>query len=258
MDDDAIVLDTLDHGESDLIVTFFTLAGGRLSAIAKGAKKSKKRFVNKLELFTFLHISYEQKITHSLGFLREAELHTSFPNIRQHPEFYTASTIVRELLLYAVRDGEQEQDLFRLSLWALHNFDKKKTSQSTLALFLIKFLSEIGYRPNLESCGSCETSFTSKNDYSFDPHTGGLKCSLCQKNSRSGIAVSNGTIKILQAAQNISLDRLHRVKISGKSLDESLKLLHNFTCQILQRDIISWKSLRKFQGPPATRKPPIA
>ncbi|MGW8193663.1 MAG: DNA repair protein RecO, partial [Desulforhopalus sp.] len=102
METEAIVLDCIDHGESDIIVTLFCLDGGRLSAIAKGAKKSKKRFVNKLEIFTFLHITYQRKSSTSLAFLAEAELHTGFVNIRSNLELYTIASIIREFLLIGV------------------------------------------------------------------------------------------------------------------------------------------------------------
>ena len=113
METEALVLDCIDHGESDLIVTFFSLDAGRLSAIAKGAKKSKKRFVNKLELFTFLHINYRQKGS-GLAFLSEAELHTSFLNIRQNAALYTVASIIRESVLIGVKDGEPDKKTFRL------------------------------------------------------------------------------------------------------------------------------------------------
>ena len=56
-DTEAIVLDCRDHGESDKIVTFFCLDAGRLAGIAKGANRSKRRFVNKLELFSSLQLT---------------------------------------------------------------------------------------------------------------------------------------------------------------------------------------------------------
>ena len=48
---EAIVLRCLDYGESDRIVTFYTRDYGKLRGIAKGARRSRKRFANALELF---------------------------------------------------------------------------------------------------------------------------------------------------------------------------------------------------------------
>ncbi len=54
----AVVLNCYDHGESDKIVTLFCQNIGLITGIAKGANRSTKRFVNKLELFTLLHVYY--------------------------------------------------------------------------------------------------------------------------------------------------------------------------------------------------------
>jgi len=45
----GFVLRTLSYGESDLIVTFYSHNFGKLKGIAKGAKRSKKRFANVFE-----------------------------------------------------------------------------------------------------------------------------------------------------------------------------------------------------------------
>jgi DNA repair protein RecO (recombination protein O) len=47
----AIIMRTKEFGETDLLVTFFTQDKGRLKGIAKGARKSRKRFVNCLDVF---------------------------------------------------------------------------------------------------------------------------------------------------------------------------------------------------------------
>ncbi|RPJ79366.1 MAG: DNA repair protein RecO, partial [Deltaproteobacteria bacterium] len=53
----AIILRRIDHGDYDLIVTLMTKEYGKLSLIAKNAKKSIKRFSGVLELFSALDIT---------------------------------------------------------------------------------------------------------------------------------------------------------------------------------------------------------
>ena len=47
----AIVIRSLNYGESDKILTFFTRDFGKLKGIAKGERRSKKRFQNVLGIF---------------------------------------------------------------------------------------------------------------------------------------------------------------------------------------------------------------
>ena len=53
----AVLLRRVDYGDFDLILTLFTETTGKISVIAKHAKKSKKRFAGVLELFTVLKIT---------------------------------------------------------------------------------------------------------------------------------------------------------------------------------------------------------
>src|SRR4030042_422128 len=50
----AIVIRSLNYGESDKIITFFTREFGKLKGIAKGARRSRKRFQKALGLFFWL------------------------------------------------------------------------------------------------------------------------------------------------------------------------------------------------------------
>lgn len=243
VDTDAIVLDCIDHGESDLIVTLFCRDRGRIAAIAKGAKKSKKRFVNKLELFTFLRVNYQQKDIQSLAFLAEADIHTSFLNIRKSLGLYTTASVIREFLLIAMREGEVDLKVFRLSLWALHQLNLSNQPQAILALFLVRFFDCVGYRPDLENCHVCNSTVRVHTSYSFDITGGGLICSNCSSNGPKVMPVSSGTIKLLHAAQDQPLEKLHRLKLSGPLLREALTLLHSYGRQLFQRDIASWKLL---------------
>ncbi|MBS3810049.1 MAG: recombination protein O N-terminal domain-containing protein, partial [Desulfobacterales bacterium] len=52
----AILLRRIEYGDYDLIATFLTRAKGKISVIAKNAKKSRKRFSGLLEPFTALDL----------------------------------------------------------------------------------------------------------------------------------------------------------------------------------------------------------
>lgn len=248
MDTEAIVLDCIDHGESDLIVSLFSREAGRLTAIAKGAKKSQRRFVNKLELFSFLRISCNRKSDRDLAFLAEADLLASFMNIRQDLELYALASVIGEFLLLGIGEGEPDEKVFRLSLWALHRLDRRQQPRAILVLFLIRYFDYLGYRPDLELCSTCRTPVTTEKWYAFHPTGGRIVCSSCNAAKNLSRTLSHGTIKILRAAQDSPLERLHRLKISGSILEEALSLLHNYGRTLFQRDITSWKTMQKYVG----------
>ena len=254
METDAIVLDCRDQGESDVIVTVFSQSDGRYAAIAKGAKKSLRRFVNKLELFSFLHIVCTKKAGRSLAFLGEAELHTSFFNLRKNLELYLIASVIREFLLLGIKENEPDERIFRLSLWSLHNLNLLRQPKAVLALFLIRFFDYIGYRPDLRMCRTCAEHVVSQKKYSFDASCGRIICSTCSLVGKKGLDLSHGTLKVLRSAQDLPLERLHRLSLSGTILHEALNVLHAYGNHLFQRDIVSWKLMQTYYKTPSPKK----
>lgn len=242
---DGVVLDSRDHGESDLIVTLFCRDGGRCTAIAKGARKSLRRFVNKLELFSFLHVTLRQRSQGSIAFLEEAELYAGFIHLRKDINRYTAASVLREFTLLATRDGETDERSYLLLLWAYHQLDKNEPHLQIVMLFLLRFLDYIGYRPELDRCIVCSTRTSGPGDCSFSVIAGGLVCGQCGRSGRkTGVQLSSATIAILKNCQDEELTKLTGQRIPEASVFEALNILHRYGRHVLDRDIISWPMLR--------------
>ena len=239
---EVVVLGCRDHGESDKIVTFYSRDAGRFTGIAKGANRSKRRFVNKLELFSFLNISYLEPKGRGLAFIQEAELHNSFLLLRQDYHLYTIASVIQEILLVSLDEREEDQNIFFLILWAFHSLDSRKPPAAILQLFLIRYFDLLGYRPNLLACLNCGITENSAQRFSFDSSTGGLVCNKCKHPETASLTpLSPGTIKLLGSALTLPLEKLHRLKLSGKILDETSTMLHRYGRLLFQRDLQAWR-----------------
>lgn len=54
----AIVLRHVDFRESDRVITVFTLEQGRMAGLAKGVRKSVRRFAGRLDLFSLVVLEH--------------------------------------------------------------------------------------------------------------------------------------------------------------------------------------------------------
>ena len=240
---DGIVIDRRDHGESDLIVTLYTRDSGKTGVIAKGAKRSIRRFVNKLEIFSFLHLQLRKSGNKSLLLLEEADLHAGFINLRTDVKRYSAASVIRELLLLCTRE-ESDEDIYRLTLWSLYQLDKGSDALQTLMCFLVKFFDYIGYRPELECCIVCGIT-EDKYGFDFNVFTGGLICKSCGRSSPQSLTrISEQTIGLIRQIVDLPLDKLSLINAPENITYEVLNILHKHGRHILQRDIVSWKMLR--------------
>ncbi len=242
----ALVLDSYDYGEADKIVVFFCQEIGRISALARGAHRSLKRFVNKLELFSFLQISFSQSSPGSLSVLNEADLLNSFITLRTSLESYQVASIVREYLLLATRETSDDDDLFQLALWAFHALDRGEGRKQTLALFMIKLFDVLGYRPDFSVCQSCSRKPANGEMVAFNIQSGGIICRNCgSRNDPGNGLLSAGTTQMINAVQQQPIVRLHRFRPSGKILEQILDYSYRYSRHLFQRDIHSWISFRE-------------
>ena len=242
----ALVVDSRDYGESDKIVTFFCQEIGKMGALARGAHRSKKRFLNKLEIFSFVQISYSRSSPGSLAVLTEAELVNSFISLRTSLENYQAASIIREYLLLSTSETAGDDHLFQLALWALHTLNTSADQKRTLALFLVKLFDVLGYRPDFSICQLCMDQPPINQPVAFDISSGGVVCRKC--NSTGGgnaFHLSAGTTRMIDTVQQQPIARLNRFKPNAMVLEQMLDYAHRYSRHLFQRDIHSWKWLKK-------------
>ena len=246
----AIVLRVSDLGESDKIVTFYSLQSGKMAGIAKGAKKSKKRFSNKLEIFSLLDVVYNERDRGGLVRIDEAELLAPFMSLRENYERYVHAVLACELIYYWSRDYDADNNIFKLLYWALQSFDKGSPAQMIQIFFQVKLYTLLGYRLHLSGCIKCETDAQSGMPYLFHPARHGLLCRNCSPAliSREMVPLSLNTIRLLQHAQELPMEKLERLRFSDTSVREALELFKTYGQYLLQREIAAWNFLGKDEG----------
>ena len=69
----ALLLRRVDYAESDLVLSLFTVELGRISALARGARKSRRRFGGVLEPMHTLEVTLDERPSSELYILRETQ-----------------------------------------------------------------------------------------------------------------------------------------------------------------------------------------
>lgn len=251
----GIVLKISDHGESDKLVTLYSSDLGRVTGIAKGAKRSKQRFVNKLEEFSHLQILYRPpRGPAGLLFISEAELLCAHLSLRKIFQRYVAAMYISELLLRFTRDNDPDPQLYALLQWALVSLDNADAPQKIAALYHLQLLAAVGYRPELQRCSNCRHPVGPGRTFLFIPGSGSLLCSSCHHQRGPHYnRLSIQALKFLASAQIVTLERLNRLQLSGQTAAEAMDALYHYTFHLLQQDIHSWQAMRTLNTMP-TRK----
>ena len=119
----AILLRRLDYGDFDLILTFLSLERGKISLIAKSAKKSTKRFAGILELFSLMEAVASTGKGRGLPVLQEATLISPFSTIRNDIRKTAYASYWCELLNKWVEENQKQASLYYLLKHALSQLD---------------------------------------------------------------------------------------------------------------------------------------
>lgn len=225
---EAIVLQTIDYAESDRIVSLYTKDFGRIKGIAKGAKRSRKRFGSALEPFTYNEAIFVDKATHGLVRLESCRIINSFPEIAQDIRKVVFGNYFLELVNTLTAEKDRNPDIFSLLLFFIELLKHSGFREDLMRIFELRLFALLGYRPQFSACVTCGLQFSLKDSYKFSIKRGGIVCSKCRPQHADLLPLSKGTIRIFQQAQNLSLLKLSRIFFSHDEHEEGRAIFGKF------------------------------
>lgn len=237
----ALVVGSVDFGESDKIVTLFTLEMGTIKAVARGAKRSRKRFGANLEPFSLVSAHLVDAERGGLMRLEQSDLIEPHDGIRRGLDRIAWAAYFTELAGQAVGEGEANPALFRLLEGGLGFLNRQMTGAGLIRAFEMKFLELAGLRPVMDCCVMCRGSLPEKGGIPFSPSKGGALCTICVSEADPVLYLSRGTLRSLEAAARMPWQKVERLSLSRSAARESGDALRAFIRFHLGRDL---KSLR--------------
>jgi DNA repair protein RecO (recombination protein O) len=225
----ALVLRRTAYGEADLVVTLFTESEGKLSAIARAARKSQRRFGGALEPLHTLEVELEERVDAEVLWLREARLNKVRAALLESLAGLEAAGRFLGWLRHAAPERTREPGLWQLSQTCLDALDAQAaTSEATpnanltLAHYGLQLLVACGWRLELERCVQSGAPCPEGKAAMIDPELGGL---VSRARGGASITVSGAQRKRLIAAQAGANDVLleEDAELGLKLVDWSLK-----------------------------------
>lgn len=240
----AIVVRSTPYGESDRIVTLYTLDFGKMKGIAKGAKRSQKRFANTLEIGSYIQVVFFEKETQDLVRLDHSELIHPFGSLRENITKLAWASYFIELVNEMTAERIKNKALFRLLVFFLNLIDQGMLQEDIQRVFEVRLLSHLGYQPHFDHCTRCQKRLSGEKFF-FGIRQGGVLCPPCAAHLPGLVPISLGTVKTLQLAQSLPLEKVRRVSFSPQSLKESQAVLSVFLQEYLGKDLKSKKFLEQ-------------
>ncbi len=200
MKTEAVVLRSIRYGEADRILHVYTPMRGKLSAIAKGVRRSKSRFGGRLEPFFRLNLELHEGRS-ELMTVTGAETISAYTTLRADERALNGAARACDSLGRVFDSGEPHPEVFNLLCSALTLLDQnpEKATDEFQVAFRLKLLLAAGFAPQLAACASCGEV---EELVGFSPAAGGVICASCEAGS---FELDGETHRFLTAALASSL-----------------------------------------------------
>ena len=228
--DEAICIRALDYSETSQIVTLFTRAAGKISAIAKGSKRPKSAFDGPLEVFSHGKIVFSDTTREKLATLTEFESAgggPGFTHLSNNLFALNCCLFATELLNGLTDEYDPHPKLFDSFLQFLKctrdTGHESRDTISFLILFQLSLLKEVGLQPVLNACANCKTRYerrATSDEFYFSSSANGLICRDCEANFPDKIKLTKNAanclsnLKLIAGTDEKILNEIEKVLIS--------------------------------------------
>ncbi|MCW2983728.1 MAG: recO [Conexibacter sp.] len=175
---EAVVLRSMRYGEADRILHLYTPERGRISAIAKGVRKTRSRFGGRMEPFFRLRLVLHEGRSDLLT-VTSAETVTGYPRLRENGATIDAAARACDAVNRLFGEAEASAPVFHLLCNELQLLegDPANAGLANQLAFRLKLLVAGGFAPYLAACAAC-----GEKDHlvGFSGAAGGVVCSSCE------------------------------------------------------------------------------
>ena len=238
-------------GESDLLVSFLEKDKGKQRGVAKGAKRSRKRFGGLLSPFLLIRLECFERPGSSLLRIEGCSLVRYFESLSADLEKLLVGCSVLELLERALPEGEDAAPFFPLLHDTYDLLDRRKDVGPLFWVFLVKSLVLLGMVPQFQMCIHCRRPLRGTGIFGFSVPQGGAVCGNCARRGTVTHRVDAETLSLLHEWSLAPLEMALPSSVTGNVLREVGAVLEAFLSYHVVRELRSlrvWKTIQRNEG----------
>lgn len=235
----GIVLHRINLGEADRIVTLFTREHGKLSAVAKGARRARSQFAGVTELYMVAR--FLLATGKNLEVVTQCEITRSFSGLRDDLDLLARATYFCELLdrLTPERYEVTAPELFDLTVAGLELLAQAKDAPDVAVhTYELHLLAALGYEPTLDQCVRCGLPLE-RFPIGFSPSQGGALCPADRYRADDAVPLSRDALHLLQTLVRADNAALLALRPDRKTAAEVAKALRWYIRFRTERDLKS-------------------
>ena len=247
---EGVCLRRVDYSETSQVATFLTPSAGRISFMAKGAKRAPKKGIKRgIDLLCRYELVYTERRLGSLHNLTDRHLREGFPGIRTDLRRILHGYYAAELVQNFTVEAQPCPLLYDLLLSTLRQLANGHNPALSVLLLELGVLKEFGTTPTLRRCAICDRPVKAKGNVRFCVENGGVLCKSCVDAEGGGtrsrtIAVRSADLAALAGVSELPPPRPDRVRMSPLQAGAMSRILRFHIQYVLGKPLRMWKYLR--------------
>ncbi len=231
----AIVLRRRSFEETDKLLVLYTREFGKLSAIAKGARRSQSRLVGVSEPLVYSRLQLAEG--RNLDIISEATVKHTFVGLKTSPRKIEYALYLLELTDALVEERQPSADLFDLLLSSLYLLESRDHDSLIARRFELQALDIAGYTPEFDRCVLCRALRPPERGAVFSPTHGGILCSRCRSGQGEVLATAGAILEAGKTLTRLPAHKIDSVELSPEQAQELARVCRSHIHYHVGRDL---------------------
>lgn len=219
----GMVLSAIPVGEYDKRMTILTRERGKITAFAKGARRSTNQLLAAANPFAFGQFEvYQGKSTYTVV---KAEISNYFRELATDYDMVCYGCYFLEMAEYYAQENADEEERLKLLYQTMRALESRRFSFALVrGIYELKTLAIQGEYPNVFACLSCGSQ---ENLLYFSMGQRGCICKSCQ-NKAGGTPLTGSLLYAMQFIISSPVEKLYTFVLSPEVLQEFLHFLSTY------------------------------
>ena len=216
----GIIISESNLGDYDKMLTMLTPGLGKISCVAKGARRPRSALLAGTQLFCFgEYMMYKGTNTYNINSCSTIEV---FYNVRIDLDKLNYVAEITRLIQDTTTENQNSYNILQLLLNTIYVISETdKNLDLVMSIFKLRLISILGFKPHIEKCTNCGEK---ENIKYFSLRDNGLKCEVSGKQDKSAVEINEGTLNAIKYAILAPAKKLYSFKVSEESIRE-LKII---------------------------------
>ncbi len=220
MKTNGIIIAENNFGDFDKMLTMLTPGLGKISCIAKGARRPKSALLAGTQFLCFgEYMMYKGTNTYNINSCETIEI---FYNIRTDLDKLKYAVHITKIIQDITTENQNCYKILQLFLNTLYTISETdKNLDLVLCIFKLRLLSISGFTPKIEQCTNCKEK---DNLTQFSIKDNGFKCTVCSKQDKSCVSMNENTRNAIKYIIMSPAKKIFSFNLKDESLIE-LKMI---------------------------------